>query len=74
MFRTKQSLQLVLKRIDEAEDDEIMEIIKSLVHWQNARYSEYEMVVISLPKFDMEKRFQQIDIMADYLKNIQIQE
>lgn len=68
MFHRRKSMDSVIKRIESANDSEITEIIKEIIHWQEKHYSEYEMVILSLPKYDKEKRRYEIDRMADFLK------
>lgn len=69
MHQMKESLKDILKRIEHADDTEITEIIQAIMHWQGKRYPEYELVVVSLSKYDKEKRCQEIDLMADFLKS-----
>lgn len=64
----KLSMNRLLKRIDQANGDEIDEIIRKLILWQKKRVPEYEMVVMSLPRYDLEERSRQIDLMAEALK------
>ena len=68
MFRMKRSIKGILKRIDCADDFEIEAIIKAVMQWQRNRYPEYELVVVSLHKFDRETRFQEIDSISNFLK------
>ena len=53
-------LKLVLRRIEKASEFEINEIIYALISWQAKRYREYEMVIMSLSKYDREKRDYQL--------------
>lgn len=53
-------LKLVLRRIEKASEFEINEIIYALISWQAKRYPEYEMVIMSLSKYDREKRDYQL--------------
>ena len=68
MFQKRKSISSILKRIESANDSEITEIIKGIIHWQETHYPEYEMVIVSLPKYGKEKRRCEIDRMSDFLK------
>lgn len=65
MFPFKLSLNRILKRIDRADEYEIM---KALILWQNRAYPEEELVIMSLAKYDLEARTKQIDLYAAALK------
>ena len=68
MFHFKMLMNLLLKRIEQADDYEVNEIIRTLIAWQKRKYPEYEMVIMSLPRYDLEERRKQIDYMGSMLK------
>jgi len=68
MFGMKLPINWVLKRIGGANDEEIMEIIKSLIYWQKRRYPDEKVIILSLPIQDKGMRLREIDRMCDFLK------
>lgn len=66
MFRMP--ISLVLKRIEQADPEEINEIITSLLRYSHKTYQNHELVVISLPKRGVEERCREIDRIAACLK------
>jgi len=69
MDQTEKAMKKILNWIECADDFEIAEIMKALIYWQKIRYPEYEMVIVSLPKHDRKKRFEEIERLAEFLKD-----
>lgn len=61
-------IRWALKRIEQAEADEKDEIIMSLFKCYRRIHPEYELVVLSLPKYNTEERNVEIDRIAECLK------
>lgn len=62
-------LRRLLKRIEIADDDEIQKILLTIIHWENLRYPNEELIILSLPKSNSEKRRKYLKMMADLLRN-----
>ncbi|MBP3683669.1 MAG: hypothetical protein J6J12_01730 [Oscillospiraceae bacterium] len=68
MLKIRMPIPWVLKRIERADLEEINEIVTSLLKCSNRINKEYELTVLSLPKYDTEERSRQIDCIAACLK------
>lgn len=68
MFCFKMSMNRLIKRIERSDDYEVNEIIKALSRRQKRVDPNYEMVVLSLPRYNLKARCQQIEWMAEALK------
>lgn len=68
MLRIQLPIRWALKRIEQAEVDETDEIINSLLKCYGRLHPEYELVVLSLPKYNTEERHVEIDRIAACLK------
>lgn len=68
MFKIRLPMNWLLQRIHGAGDEAIVEIMKALIRWQRRWYSDYELVIVSLPRTGGEERIRQIDFLAHILK------
>ena len=68
MFRIRMPIHWMLKRIERADVDETDEIIMSVIKCYRRLHPQYELVVLSLPKNDTEKRNAEIERIAACLK------
>lgn len=68
MLRIQIPIRWALKRIEQADEDETDMVIKSLFRCYGALYPEYELVILSLPKYNTEERNMEIDRIAVCLK------
>ena len=74
MRRIRLPIHWTLKRIEQADVGETDEIITSVIKCYSRLHPEYELVVLSLPKIDIEKRNVEIDRIATCLKKEYVKE
>jgi len=74
MRRIRMPIHWALKRIEQTDVGETDEIIMSVIKCYRRLHPEYELVVLSLPKNDREKRNAEIDRIGTCLKKEHVRE
>lgn len=64
----KLPMRMILKRIADADSREINSIICALISWQERVYPEYELVVLSLPKYSKAHREYLVECFTDFMR------
>ena len=74
MLQLRIPIRWALKRVEMADTDETDEIITSLLKCYKRLNPQYELVIISLPKYNSKERKAEIDRIANCLKKEYIDE
>lgn len=67
----KLPMKLLTGMVGMANEEEINGLIRALIAWQENRFPEYELVVLSLPKYDQAEREKMLDRFTELMRRME---